>query len=683
MIENLNLSDDSGEDQYIDPCNVSEKVTDDFRLFFSLWAQSTDVTVHQYRSLVQGLKRYLPNVPEISRLPDSLTTLKKYVRQHLPLSRMYWRNIKLDQSKTDIRSQPEGKVHYFDMEEIVKNILKSDTLLTKMYFGPAIWMGEAPRSELYHGSDWSESICACSGEFPFYRDTAGEAMFQSDCVRMSSTFSNSGSEHLGRIRGIWKKDDTFLLQVDPILKIGSITGEIGGAMHEDEPPLPTDFCIVEDDSMWVSPDEILDRVRLSFEPLTAKEAASEQLSIYGKVTRVYVSKGKTGLEDATPYFRMIFKRWRTIGESEIQTYGRRFLQEHFVHRGSPESNPIRCLPHILFCDGFALLRTMYRSCCGFYLCMANMPLEERRKQQNWHTVTLTPFGSNFADVVSCLAKAGQRLARGTWMTLHSKKFRISSFLLAGLGDMPQQASNTGSKSQMAVNPCRCCFISKLNANNLDYDISEWARYDQFVENLRYQARQLRSQLKRSEFFTDWGLAENPSPWLPVYPALVAMKQFAIDVNHSELKGMSSRFIDVLWDAILTEHAKKIFLGILRDKHQMPLPSGWNALQDPGTHRKSYSYTELGRLSILLPFILAKFFDHSHIKASAYSKLQSGIEAISDSVLVDAFILDAYKQMKDHISTCTQTSLTLDEASRIQVLSCNQLPTATESTNLAI
>lgn len=236
-------------------------------------------------------------------------------------------------------------------------------------------------------------------------------------------------------------------------------------------------------------------------------------------------------------------------------------------------------------------------------------------------------------------------------------------MLAGLGDMPQQAVNTGSKSQSAKNPCRICFVPKLKADDLGYNVSEWSRYDQFVGNVRKQARAIPQKGRRSELLATWGLTEEPSPWHTVYPTLTIMRQFAIDVMHSELKGMSSRFSNVLWDCLLTDNAKQNFAGIMKDSRQLPLPCEWSALQDPTSHRKSYSYTDHGRLIVLTPFILAKFLQSSHLKLPARKVLE---DQQLDEPSVVAFIIRTFAIMKDHIARCTQDELTLLEMDDVVV-----------------
>jgi hypothetical protein len=74
------------------------------------------------------------------------------------------------------------------------------------------------------------------------------------------------------------------------------------------------------------------------------------------------------------------------------------------------------------------------------------------------------------------------------------------------------------------------------------------------------------------------------------------------------------------DWLLTE--KRGCEAYIHAFRQIVLPVGWSRFQNPVTHYKSYGFAEKFRLSLLLPFIFARFFNESHCRESALSKIKS-------------------------------------------------------------
>lgn len=60
------------------------------------------------------------------------------------------------------------------------------------------------------------------------------------------------------------------------------------------------------------------------------------------------------------------------------------------------------LPLIIFIDAFGLYRNSYRSLIGVYFIIAAMNSRERNRRANMFLLTLSPYSSNFADVVEAV-----------------------------------------------------------------------------------------------------------------------------------------------------------------------------------------------------------------------------------------------------------------------------------------
>lgn len=407
----------------------------------AIWAFRASITHKDWSVLV--------NVLQLEELPISLATLFKDLNAQLPVVKMHKRPASLSVRSAEPQASAQRDIYYFDQIDLLRQVLSSP-VRQKMHFGAACRLADGRRSELWHGDAWAESIRAASGDFPRYPDQQEEAIFPADCIYYSARINN----RFGKVIRIWRlEDSSWQLDVQPIIQ--STNG----------------YVLVEDDITCISPDTIQRRVRFDYLiPRTEEETTGDSMPSLGVINEVRLNHG-TGINgDRTPVVRPSYSRMQLLAEGELRSYGRRFMQNNFVSHGG---KPLLCVPMLLFCDGFALYRTLWKSSAGFYICPANLPLKDRKKQANWHVLTLTPFGVAFEDVVACLSEAGKSLSRGFDIVIDNEgaleTVHIVSFLLAGIGDMPQQAQNLGCKSQNSNMPCQRCLIKKDQAMDLDYD----------------------------------------------------------------------------------------------------------------------------------------------------------------------------------------------------------------------
>ena len=257
------------------------------------------------------------------------------------------------------------------------------------------------------------------------------------------------------------------------------------------------------------------------------------------------------------------------------------------------------LPLILFIDDFGIHRNMYRALKAFYWIPANLDYSNRRKIANVYTLSLGPHGADIADVVSSLKGPLQRLARGVWMELKGVKRFVCAFTLMIIGDMPQQADNSGFMRHSARIGCRSCFIAKENRHDLHYDIIHNGRYHYQILADREEAGNL-DGVTLQRFMRERGMRLNPSPIVELAPALDLVLSRPYDTPHSEWRGLGRLLQSLLFEAILTKNGGlaylKAFQGYL-------FPPGWARIQSPMYYIWSWSLSEAGRASILLPLIL--------------------------------------------------------------------------------
>lgn len=154
-----------------------------------------------------------------------------------------------------------------------------------------------------------------------------------------------------------------------------------------------------------------------------------------------------------------------------------------------------------------------------------------------------------------------------------------------------------------------------------------------------------------------GLLPEESPWIECFPGISPFRQFPLDVNHSELKGMCSRYLDLLLDQVLNAQGQVMYRQALTVFEN---PPGWQAFQNPIVHRKSYGFTELGRLIIVTPFLMESSISILGIRAQAVAILTklSAESGLPGQPLV--FLVQMYARMADHVARCLSTSLSTSQ-----------------------
>lgn len=114
---------------------------------------------------------------------------------------------------------------------------------------------------------------------------------------------------------------------------------------------------------------------------------------------------------------------------------------------------------------------------------------------------------------------------------------------------------------------------------------------------------------RTRDLAQLGLTPDPPVWQSVLPELELLTQTPWDFNHLDVKGLSGRYTDCLFWMINKAGERQMTVAMQR----ILLPFGWSSLQNPVSHRGSYSITEQGRFIMLLPYVLRLHFTEAHFK----------------------------------------------------------------------
>lgn len=100
---------------------------------------------------------------------------------------------------------------------------------------------------------------------------------------------------------------------------------------------------------------------------------------------------------------------------------------------------------------------MYRTIIGIYHLLCCLTFQERQRRANVFPLTLSPHGSNLAEVLAAFKQLTE-LDAGVEVIVNGTPTEMLVFVLAYIGDMPQQAWNAGFMGPRARRGCRTCYI---------------------------------------------------------------------------------------------------------------------------------------------------------------------------------------------------------------------------------
>jgi hypothetical protein len=211
--------------------------------------------------------------------------------------------------------------------------------------------------------------------------------------------------------------------------------------------------------------------------------------------------------------------------------------------------------------------------------------------------------------------------------------------LCYVGDMPQQDSNCGFRGPKAHKFCRFCYIGEqaIKSRNpnavLNFDVITHGRYHHQVMEMRKEISGMKTADAKNRYGTSWGMKEAVPPLTSLTPALDLILSRPPDPAHSEYQGISELMHGLLLNSILTEAGKKSYARVLRS---WPFPPGWERLQSPIHHFRSYSLASHARWSVIVPALLRSWlepgFIHPLFMAEAQTQLKGTPRDVVDHIV---------------------------------------------------
>ncbi|KAL9030964.1 MAG: hypothetical protein Q9196_000960 [Gyalolechia fulgens] len=580
-------------------------------LALGLWAEKSGISRQMYTRL-----RQVFSLVSDHPLPAKLDTLKRHVRQRIPMLQIMRKAIpvtiqkqasfgRTDKKKEIIRKS--SWMYWFDPADFVRNILKASQLREQMYFGMAQYHDHP--TELWHSKAWGSSIRATSGDVVL--DHQGMLVVPGDIIVFTGgTYFDKGRVvFIGRdFRQTTDQEfhGTVVITVQQVLFWKELTVGFQSLMPVPEFP-DQELYLIEDEETEVQPgaicghpDVLMDR---DFEIGDSdSEGVAEDQHFIRRVLNV--SSGTC---------RLVRQLHPVSGELEVEESGRDHLQDTFAG-----NIPVYSLPFALFIDDFGIHRNSYRALKAFYWIPSSLPYEERRKLANVFTLTLGPHGAIMDDVVEAFYKDFRALDQGGYvMDVNGEESLVCAYSMMMIGDMPQQADNSGFMRHTARFGCRSCFCTSEQRHDLGFDVIEHSRYHHLTIQSRRKLQHLTGQ-EAARFTRETGIRKDSPALTKMTPALDLILSRTIDVPHSEWRGIGRILQGLLFSAILTKKGGDAYL---KSFQSFQYPASWPRIQSPAYYVWSWSLSESGRATILTPLILrahahSSWFKFKYLEAAA-------------------------------------------------------------------
>ena len=615
------------------------------------------------QSYKQLLASKLPQA-EVESLPKESSTIKNWVLSSIPLKEIPSDVVALQPEKlpTERASRKsdegvltvKGDFYHIDPYGIFTSLLASD-LAKRMHFGLAHFVDKA--TDLFHSHSWASSVRTTSGQYAHVirkqTDVRGNeievydhAVFPSDfvlykcsngeCVCKTASTSNADNAHLGRIYGVGKDFRTDYCTA----KIGDVALQIQEAFPHPQLRFPGLIPPHPQPILDQSPNELVLDLLSTFVPqsnLIARTADNMIVCNYfwgedHTDPSPAMTRGTAAKKSAYPKYSHRpeapqghnfvcrgFIDGKVIplchthpirAELELATYGRKRFEQTW------DRNEVVSCPIMVFIDGFGLYRNSYRSLVGVYAMIASLSLKDRQRPANVFPIALSPHGSNFNDAVRAMQQPLANLEMGVKAVINGKEVIVSVPTVCYLGDMPQQDKNSGFRGPKALKSCRFCYIGQSArkpgnpAAVLDFDVQTHGRYHHQVVEMRRQMDSLGTAARKKAYGSQWGLAEERPALVDLSPALDLVLSRPPDPAHSEFKGLTELMHALLLNEVLRAPEAKAYTLKLRT---WPFPPGWGRLQSPLHHLRSYSLSDHARWSIIVPCLLRRWLQPSHLQ----------------------------------------------------------------------
>lgn len=278
----------------------------------------------------------------------------------------------------------------------------------------------------------------------------------------------------------------------------------------------------------------------------------------------------------------------------------------------PQPPPNQHIKHLkffidLYYDDFGAFNKAYHKLGGIYVQIGNMGQDLRKKLRNHFLISFVPFGAEFDDVIKEFISDMKELQRGVLMPIKNGQVWVTAGLGMCTADLPQGNDLAGIKRHNADYGCRICKVSQNQLSDVKFDIFQNGRYHHLTNRIFDEIKVARNNTLKEKIAKENGLRLTPN----ILDELSRDRHIQIphDPFHC-LAGLARRLFEHLFKRELEPSGLNALHNAWRN---FEVPSNWKRLQSPISHFESYWMSDSLRLVMIMPFILKRCLDASHLK----------------------------------------------------------------------
>jgi hypothetical protein len=310
--------------------------------------------------------------------------------------------------------------------------------------------------------------------------------------------------------------------------------------------------------------------------------------------------------------------------------------EYVIAPQLPPNQNIRHLKFFidLYYDDFGAFNKAYHKLGGIYIQIGNMNRELRKKLRNHFLISFVPFGGEFNDVIEEFISDMKELQHGILMSTKNEQVWISAGFGMATADLPQGNDLAGIKRHNAEYGCRTCKVSQSRLSDINFDIFQNGRYHHLTNKIFNEIQTAKNITAKRNIAQKHGLCLTSN----ILDELFRDRhlQTPQDPFHC-LAGLARR----LFDHLFKHELERSGLDALHNEWKnFEIPKNWKRLQSPINHFESYWMSDSLRLVMIMPFILSRCLNITHLKQN-FAKTIKNNWSLTNSRQIRAIIIKTW------------------------------------------
>ncbi|UZO08524.1 uncharacterized protein OCT59_028778 [Rhizophagus irregularis] len=246
------------------------------------------------------------------------------------------------------------------------------------------------------------------------------------------------------------------------------------------------------------------------------------------------------------------------------------------------------------------------------------------------------------------------LQNGIIMTnCHGEEVFISGGLGMCTADLPQGNDLTGIRRHNAYYGCCSCEVSQDDLTNLLFDIQANGRYCHLTDYQFQMIKQAPTKSSKETIAKQHGLCYHKN----ILDHLIRNRHIQTPQDpYHYLAGLVHRLFDETFK-VMNNMGYVEFIKVWKT---FEVPSIWNRLQNPITHRDSYWMNDSLRLTMIMPFILIRAINYKHYKDDFITRIKNDF-CLSNKMQVPGIIINCWVKMAKACKAIFKSSYIIDES----------------------